>query len=99
MRLRSNPASGSNSVATSVPAATAELTLQATYGDLAGVRELAAALTGALATLSLPPFDQAWACWLALTPLLAAIWFSGDGVRRRVRRGLCRGRDGSESRA
>ncbi|MGI8432318.1 MAG: apolipoprotein N-acyltransferase [Chthoniobacterales bacterium] len=52
---------------------------------------LAAALTGALATLVLPPFDQAWACWLALTPLLAAIWFSGDGVRRRGLRALLLG--------
>ena len=51
----------------------------------------AAALTGALATLSLPPFNQAWACWLALTPLLAAIWFSGNPARRRGVRDLLLG--------
>ena len=32
------------------------------------------------------PFDQAWLCWIALTPLMAAIWFSGDDAKRpRVR--------------
>ena len=28
------------------------------------------------------PFNQAWLCWLALTPLLAAVWFSGDEAKR-----------------
>ncbi len=46
----------------------------------------AAALSGALATLCFAPFDCAWLCWFALTPLLAAIWFSGkDGKRRGLR--------------
>jgi apolipoprotein N-acyltransferase len=52
---------------------------------------LAAVLTGALATISLAPFDQSWACWIALTPLLAAIWFSGERVRRRMLRDLLLG--------
>jgi len=29
------------------------------------------------------PFNHAWFCWIALTPLLAAIWFSGENTRRR----------------
>ena len=40
---------------------------------------LAAALTsGGLATLCFAPWNQEWLCWLALTPLLAALW-SLDG--------------------
>ncbi len=49
---------------------------------------LAAILTGALATLSLAPFEQTWLCWIALTPLLAAVWFSGEGRKRRGVRDL-----------
>ncbi len=49
---------------------------------------LAAILTGALATISLAPFEQTWTCWIALTPLLAAVWFSGEGRRRRGVRDL-----------
>ena len=44
---------------------------------------LAAILTGVLATLSFAPFEQTWLCWIALTPLLAAVWFSGEGTKRR----------------
>ncbi len=40
-------------------------------------------LSGALATISLAPFNQSWACWIALTPLLAAVWFSGERAKRR----------------
>ena len=49
---------------------------------------LAAMLSGALATVCLAPFNQSWACWIALTPLLAAIWFSGEGGKRRGLRDL-----------
>ncbi|MBA3831604.1 MAG: apolipoprotein N-acyltransferase [Chthoniobacterales bacterium] len=51
----------------------------------------AAILSGALATLCFAPFDQSWACWIALTPLLAAIWFSGEGGKRRGARDLLLG--------
>ena len=40
---------------------------------------LAAVLSGVLATICFAPFEQTWVCWLALTPLLAAVWFSGAG--------------------
>ena len=36
---------------------------------------LAAASSGVLLTLCFAPFDQAWLVWVALAPLLAAIWF------------------------
>ncbi len=36
---------------------------------------LAAATSGVLLTLSFAPFDQGWLVWIALAPLLAAIWF------------------------
>lgn len=41
---------------------------------------LVAALTsGGLATLCFAPWDEEWLCWLALTPLLAALWsLEGD---------------------
>src|SRR5205085_1362047 len=44
---------------------------------------LAAILSGVLGAASLPPFDQTWLCWLALTPLIAAILFPGEKARRR----------------
>ena len=40
----------------------------------------AAALSGGLATLCLAPWNQDWLCWLALTPLLAAVWATADGT-------------------
>lgn len=52
---------------------------------------LAAILTGALCVGCFPPFDQAWFCWFALTPLLAAIWFSGKKSRHRWLRDLLLG--------
>jgi apolipoprotein N-acyltransferase len=52
---------------------------------------LAAILTGLLYTGCFPPFDQAWLCWFALTPLLAAVWFSGENSRRRWLRDLVLG--------
>ena len=51
----------------------------------------AAALSGVLATLCFAPFEQNWLCWFALTPLLAAVWFSGEKARRRWRRDLLLG--------
>jgi apolipoprotein N-acyltransferase len=49
---------------------------------------LAAALTGLLGALCFAPFEQTWLCWIALTPLLAAVWFSGAGAKRRWLRDL-----------
>jgi apolipoprotein N-acyltransferase len=51
----------------------------------------AAILTGALGTLCFPPFDQSWLCWIALTPLIVAVWFSGENARRRWLRNLLLG--------
>src|SRR4029077_6201763 len=54
---------------------------------LAGLTKLwpwmGAIVTGVLATLCFPPSDQSWLCWVALTPLIVAIWFSGEKSRRR----------------
>jgi len=36
---------------------------------------LAAALSGALLVLAFAPFNQAWLIWIALAPLITAIWF------------------------
>ena len=50
-----------------------------------------------LTSLCFAPFEQTWLCWIALTPLLAAVWFSGAGSKRRWLRdfflGYRRGRD------
>lgn len=43
---------------------------------------LAAIVTGALYTLCFAPFNQSWLCWFCLTPLIAAVWFSGQNSRR-----------------
>src|SRR5664279_2194840 len=51
----------------------------------------AAIATGLLYAACFPPFDQAWLCWIALTPLLAGIWFSGANSKRRWRRDLLLG--------
>ena len=42
----------------------------------------AAILSGLLLTLCYPRFDQGWLCWIALTPLLSALWFSNETGRR-----------------
>ena len=42
----------------------------------------AALLTGWLLTLCFPPWDQEWLCWVALIPLVSAVWFSGGGGKR-----------------
>jgi apolipoprotein N-acyltransferase len=52
---------------------------------------LAAVSSGLLATACFAPFNQAWLCWFCLTPLIAAIWFSGNNSRRRWLRDLLLG--------
>ncbi len=52
---------------------------------------LAAILSGLLCTGCFAPFDQGWLCWIALTPLLTAVWFSGEKSKRRGRRDLALG--------
>ena len=52
---------------------------------------LAAALSGVLAVICFAPFEQNWLCWIALTPLLAAVWFSGAESKRRWLRDLLLG--------
>jgi apolipoprotein N-acyltransferase len=42
---------------------------------------LAAICSGLLYTACFPPFNLTWLCWIALTPLIAAIWFSGRESR------------------
>jgi apolipoprotein N-acyltransferase len=37
----------------------------------------AAVASGGLLTLCLEPWNQAWLCWVALTPLIAAVWSIG----------------------
>src|SRR5579864_2157478 len=51
----------------------------------------AAIATGVLCALGFPPFDQSWLCWIALTPLIVAIWFSGENSRHRWLRNLLLG--------
>ena len=51
----------------------------------------AAVVSGLLCTLCFPPFNQAALCWFALTPLIAAIWFSGRDSRCRWLRNLLLG--------
>ena len=52
---------------------------------------LAAISSGLLYAGCFAPFDQAWLCWIALTPLLAVIWFSGANSKRRWARDLSLG--------
>ena len=52
---------------------------------------LAAISSGLLCTGCFPPFDQTWLCWIALTPLIAAIWFSGKDSRHPWLRNLLLG--------
>src|SRR5512133_3799547 len=42
---------------------------------------VAAILSGLLYAVCFAPFNLTWFCWIALTPLVAAIWFSGAGSR------------------
>ena len=52
---------------------------------------LAAISTGLLYMACFAPFNQAWLCWFALTPLLTAVWFSGRDSTRRWLRNLLLG--------
>jgi apolipoprotein N-acyltransferase len=52
---------------------------------------LAAIATGLLCAGCFAPFNYDWLCWIALTPLLAAIWFSGGESKRRWARDLSLG--------
>ena len=52
---------------------------------------LAAISSGLLCTGCFPPFDQTWLCWIALTPLITAIWFSGKASRHPWLRNLLLG--------
>jgi apolipoprotein N-acyltransferase len=52
---------------------------------------LAAISSGFLCAGCFAPFNQAWLCWIALTPLLAVIWFSGANSKRRWLRDLSLG--------
>lgn len=42
----------------------------------------AAIVSGLLYAACFPPFHQSWLCWIALTPLIAAIWFGPRNSRR-----------------
>jgi apolipoprotein N-acyltransferase len=52
---------------------------------------LAAILSGLLYAACFAPFNLTWFCWIALTPLIAAIWFSGTESRHRWLRNLLLG--------
>ncbi len=52
---------------------------------------LAAIVSGALGTFCFAPFNQSWLCWIALTPLTAAVWFSGENSKRLWLRNLLLG--------
>jgi len=44
---------------------------------------LAAITSGLLYTGCFAPFNLTWLCWIALTPLITAVWFSGKDLRHR----------------
>src|SRR5690242_19393799 len=52
---------------------------------------LAAIVSGVLYAICFDPFNLTWFCWIALTPLIAAIWFSGTELRRRWLRNVLLG--------
>jgi apolipoprotein N-acyltransferase len=52
---------------------------------------LAAISTGLLYAGCFAPFNYDWLCWIALIPLLAAVWFSGQTSKRRWLRDLSLG--------
>src|SRR5438046_7052859 len=49
---------------------------------------LAAICSGLLYTGCFAPFNLTWLCWIALMPLIAAIWFSGEESRHSWLRSL-----------
>jgi apolipoprotein N-acyltransferase len=52
---------------------------------------LAAICSGLLYAACFAPFNLTWFCWIALTPLIAAVWFSGTESRRPWLRNLLLG--------
>ena len=42
----------------------------------------AALLSGLLLAACFPPWNQEWLCWVALTPLISAVWFSRSSGKR-----------------
>ena len=52
---------------------------------------LAAICSGFLYAACFPPFNLTWFCWIALTPLIAAVWFSGAESRHPWLRNLLLG--------
>jgi apolipoprotein N-acyltransferase len=52
---------------------------------------LAAICSGLLCTACFPPFNLTWLCWIALTPLIAAVWFFGKESRHPWLRNLLLG--------
>ncbi|HKP94057.1 MAG TPA: apolipoprotein N-acyltransferase [Chthoniobacterales bacterium] len=52
---------------------------------------LAAVVSGLLYAACFAPFNYDWLCWIALIPLLAAIWFSGQRSKRRWARDILLG--------
>jgi apolipoprotein N-acyltransferase len=52
---------------------------------------LAAICSGLLYAACFAPFNLTWFCWIALTPLITAIWFSGRESRHRWLRNLLLG--------
>jgi len=52
---------------------------------------LGAIASGALCTACFPPFNIGWLCWIALTPLVGAVWFSGKNSKRPWLRNLLLG--------
>src|SRR5881398_158792 len=52
---------------------------------------LAAISSGLLYTGCFAPFNFTWLCWIALTPLIAAVWFSAKALHRRWLRNLLLG--------
>src|ERR1051326_5442178 len=52
---------------------------------------LAAICSGLLYALCFAPFNLTWFCWIALTPLVTVIWFSGTESRHRWLRSLLLG--------
>jgi apolipoprotein N-acyltransferase len=55
----------------------------------------AAATSGILLALCFPGWNQTWLCWIALTPLIAALWFSTNEGRwrwlKKAALGFCTG--------
>src|SRR5438093_12592563 len=49
---------------------------------------LAAISSGVLLALCFPRFEQSWLCWIALTPLICALWFSSTGRHPGLRNAL-----------